>query len=72
VTALTLLVAAKVMTLYPALTQVLNVQVPFYFKDIIDKLNIDLSQLDTTGSLQTAVMAVVGSAILGCTPPYNR
>jgi hypothetical protein len=46
-----------------------NVQVPFFFKDIIDKLNIDFSQLDQSGQIHTAVFAVAGSAIIGCISP---
>jgi hypothetical protein len=42
--------------------------VPFFFKDIIDKLNIDFSQVGDTASIQTAVFAVAGSAIIGCIP----
>ena len=57
VIALSLLVGAKV----------LNVQVPFFFKDIIDKLNIDFSQLGTAGSVNATVFTVAGTAILGCT-----
>ncbi|KAG0291848.1 Iron-sulfur clusters transporter atm1, mitochondrial, partial [Dissophora globulifera] len=48
VVALSLLVMGKI----------LNVQVPFYFKEIIDKLNMDFPQ-------GAAVMTVVGAAILG-------
>jgi hypothetical protein len=59
VIALSLLVGAKV----------LNVQVPFFFKDIIDKLNIDFSQMGTSGSVHATVLTVAGTAILGCIPP---
>jgi ATP-binding cassette, subfamily B (MDR/TAP), member 7 len=45
---------------------VLNVQVPFFFKDIIDKLNIDPSQLGDIGSAHKAVLTVAGTAIIGC------
>jgi hypothetical protein len=40
--------------------------VPFFFKDIIDKLNIDFSQVEDTASIHRAVFAVAGSAIIGC------
>jgi hypothetical protein len=42
--------------------------VPFFFKDIIDKLNIDFSQVGDTASIHTAVFAIAGSAIIGCIP----
>ena len=45
----------------------LNVQVPFFFKDIIDKLNIDFVQLASSGSINATVFTVAGTAILGCT-----
>jgi len=49
VTALTLLVAGKV----------LNVQVPFFFKDIVDSLNVEVTS-------DTAVWTIAGAAIAGC------
>jgi len=61
VIALSLLVGAKV----------LNVQVPFFFKDIIDKLNIDFTELGTAGSVNAAVFTVAGTAILGCIPSFT-
>lgn len=39
--------------------KVLNVQVPLFFKDIIDALNVEINS-DTT------VWVLVGSLILGC------
>lgn len=49
VTALSLLIMGKI----------LNVQVPFFFKDIIDKLNVDFP-------VESTVISVVGAVILGC------
>lgn len=49
VTALSLLIMGKI----------LNVQVPFFFKDIIDKLNVDFP-------VESTVIGVVGAVILGC------
>lgn len=49
VTALTLLVAGKV----------LNVQVPFFFKEIVDGLNVPITS-------DTAVWTIAGAAIAGC------
>ncbi|KAG0031459.1 Iron-sulfur clusters transporter atm1, mitochondrial [Podila clonocystis] len=48
VTALSLLIMGKI----------LNVQVPFFFKDIIDKLNVDFP-------VESTVIGVVGAVILG-------
>lgn len=48
---------------------------PFFFKDIIDKLNIDISQLGDVGSVNKAVLTVAGTAIIGCrhfTVPANN
>ncbi|CAG8545446.1 9570_t:CDS:10 [Rhizophagus irregularis] len=49
VTALSLLVAGKL----------LNVQVPFFFKHVVDSLNIDMSQFGT-------VWTIAGAMIIGC------
>jgi ABC transporter ATM len=49
ITALGLLVMGKI----------LNVQVPFFFKDIIDKLNTEFP-------VEATVLSVVGAVILGC------
>jgi len=49
VSALALLVMGKI----------LNVQVPFFFKDIIDKLNVEFP-------VESTVLGVVGAVILGC------
>lgn len=49
VTALGLLIMGKI----------LNVQVPFFFKDIIDKLNVDFP-------VESTVIGVVGAVVLGC------
>jgi hypothetical protein len=50
----------------------LNVQVPFFFKDIVDRLNVDFTSLGDSGSLQATVFTVAGTAILGCTDPYEN
>lgn len=41
--------------------QILNVQVPFFFKDIIDALNVTIDP--TTGQ---GVFAIAGTVIVGC------
>jgi ABC transporter ATM len=41
------------------LGKILNVQVPFFFKDIIDKLNVEFP-------VESTVLGVVGAVILGC------
>jgi ABC transporter ATM len=41
------------------LGKLLNVQVPFFFKDIIDKLNVEFP-------VESTVLGVVGAVILGC------
>lgn len=43
--------------------KLLNVQVPFYFKSIVDSLNIPLSEL----TAEQTVWALGGTAIVGCT-----
>lgn len=43
--------------------QILNVQVPFYFKTIVDSMNVDF------GALGGTAMTVGGSMILACTLP---
>lgn len=48
--------AAKLKT-----SQVLNVQVPFYFKSIVDSMNVDFAVLGGTA------WTVGGSMILACT-----
>lgn len=47
-------------------SQLLNVQVPLIFKDIVDTLNVDLP-------VETTVWAVAGTLIVGCEPiiPYR-
>ena len=40
----------------------LNVQVPFYFKEIVDTLNVAVPMGDTGGM----VMTIAGSVLLGC------
>ncbi|ERS94905.1 iron-sulfur clusters transporter ATM1, mitochondrial [Sporothrix schenckii ATCC 58251] len=42
--------------------KVLNVQVPFYFKSIVDTMNVDLSAVTATGGMTAATVA--GSMIL--------
>lgn len=42
--------------------KLLNVQVPFYFKNIVDSLNIPLAEL----SAEQTVWTVAGTAIVGC------
>lgn len=44
------------------LFQLLNVQVPFYFKSIVDSLNIPVSELSGSQTLWT----VAGTAVVGC------
>lgn len=39
--------------------KLLNVQVPFFFKDIIDKLNVDFP-------VEATALSVVGAVVLGC------
>lgn len=52
ITALTLLVAGKV----------LNVQVPFFFKTIVDSLNVPITS-------DTSLWIVAGASIAGCESP---
>ena len=47
--------------------QLLNVQVPFYFKSIVDSLNIPLAELST----EQTVWTVAGTAIVGCKCIYT-
>jgi hypothetical protein len=47
------------------------VQVPFFFKDIVDRLNVDFTSLGDSGSLQATVFTVAGTAILGCIDTYE-
>ena len=42
--------------------QLLNVQVPFYFKSIVDSLNIPLSEL----TAEQTVWTLGGTAVVGC------
>lgn len=44
--------------------KMLNVQVPFFFKDIIDKLNVEFP-------VESTVVGVVGAVILGCKSMSN-
>lgn len=44
--------------------QILNVQVPFFFKGIIDTLNITIDPTTSAGAL-----SLVGTVIVGCTSP---
>lgn len=44
-----------------SLSQVLNVQVPFFFKDIIDALNVPVDPTTPNG-----VFVVAGTVIIGC------
>jgi hypothetical protein len=46
--------------------QVLNVQVPFYFKNIVDSMNIDFVAAGGTA------MTVAGAAIFACTSTTNH
>ena len=46
--------------------QVLNVQVPFYFKSIVDSMNIDFAALGGTA------WTVGGAMIVACTSPPIR
>ena len=39
--------------------QLLNVQVPFYFKQVVDSLNMPISEEGT-------VMTVAGAVLIGC------
>ncbi len=39
--------------------QVLNVQVPFFFKEIVDSMNVEITSSST-------VWLLAGSAIIGC------
>lgn len=57
VLALSLLVGAKV----------LNVQVPFYFKNIVDAMNIDWASVGTTGTVVTGLVLSYGLARFGAT-----
>ena len=52
VIALSLLIAGKLM----------NIQVPFFFKNIVDSLNIPIAEL----SAQQTTWTIAGSAIVGC------
>jgi hypothetical protein len=45
--------------------QLLNIQVPFFFKNIIDQLNVDFSAVSASG-IQATVLTVAGTAIIGC------
>jgi hypothetical protein len=44
--------------------QILNVQVPFFFKGIIDTLNVVVDPTTSQG-----VFAIAGTVIVGCTSP---
>ncbi|CAB4481591.1 ATP-binding cassette sub-family B member 7, mitochondrial isoform X5 [Rhizophagus irregularis DAOM 181602=DAOM 197198] len=57
VTALSLLVAGKL----------LNVQVPFFFKHVVDSLNIDMSQFGTVWTIAGAMIIGYGAARIGST-----
>jgi len=46
--------------------KVLNVQVPFYFKSIVDSLNVDFVAIGGT------VWTVAGSVIIGCMSSYYQ
>ena len=47
--------------------KVLNVQVPFYFKSIVDSMNVDFTALGGTA------WTVAGAMIVACTEdPINR
>jgi ATP-binding cassette, subfamily B (MDR/TAP), member 7 len=48
--------------------ELLNIQVPFFFKNIIDQLNVDFSAVSASG-VQATVLTVAGTAIIGCTRP---
>jgi hypothetical protein len=48
--------------------KLLNVQVPFYFKSIVDSLNIPLAELTT----EQTVWTVAGTAIVGCETSIMR
>ena len=50
----------------PLTRQLLNVQVPFFFKNIVDQLNIPLAEL----SSELTVYTLAGTAIVGC--PSSR
>lgn len=41
--------------------QLLNVQVPFFFKGIIDTLNVEVDPTSSQG-----VLAIAGTVIVGC------
>ena len=43
------------------ITQLLNVQVPFFFKDIIDTMNIPIDPTTSNG-----VLSIAGTVIIGC------
>ena len=45
--------------------ELLNIQVPFFFKNIIDQLNVDFSVVTASG-VQATVLTVAGTAIIGC------
>lgn len=57
VLALSLLVGAKI----------LNVQVPFYFKNIVDAMNVDWAAVGTTGTVVTGLVLSYGLARFGAT-----
>lgn len=48
--------------------KLLNVQVPFYFKSIVDSLNIPIAEL----SAEQTAWTIGGAAIVGCKPRYSR
>ncbi len=60
-TAMALLVGSKVMLGH---RQILNVQVPFYFKSIVDSMNVDFTALGGTA------WTVAGSMIVACMTAY--
>jgi ATP-binding cassette, subfamily B (MDR/TAP), member 7 len=70
VVALSLLVGAKVCVLvlrWCTDVELLNIRVPFFFKNIIDQLNVDFSAVSASG-VQATVLTVAGTAIIGCSP----
>ena len=59
---LPILYVGQIHALYLAYTtqyQLLNVQVPFFFKNVIDSLNITFTE-------ETTLLAICGAAVIGC------